>query len=385
MSTDQLSRDPAKAAEILATLQEKDQNETICRYPTCNTVRQVTTGTGRPSAYCDNPEHTPVSNHRARASLRAIAAGVILESTPKREVLPLPPAGVASMESLRSSVVSGMMQLQSNLERYVTTLAEMADPDLAAAQIQTTLDRAETRIAEALQSASAERSLRLAAEAASITARQEAEAERDAAEIAISKMEEAEARTKRIEAEAEQHIMEIQAERDRTIDRLRVETQLKIEEIQIQAKEAVAQAQTAAALAQEEAKLADARAHDAETEARSRVATAEQLVSEARAMVQREQAQGDQLRTDLADARSHAEADRVESRAALERERTEARTILDRERTEVDRLRGDLTAARLQIERVTTRADQLAALTDELRTQLVQKSQMTEREMGSEQ
>ncbi len=99
--------------------------------------------------------HTPVANHRARASLRSTAMGVPSEGTSKRETPLL--QGVAPVESLRTSVISRITQLQSDMERYLTTLVEIADP-IAAAHIQTTLDRAESRIAEAQESASAERS-----------------------------------------------------------------------------------------------------------------------------------------------------------------------------------------------------------------------------------
>src|SRR5579883_1820370 len=74
MSTQDVFHDPIAAAEILAAVQEKDQNESVCRYPTCYEPRQATTRTGRPSAYCQNPEHTALTNHRTRQQLKAIAA-----------------------------------------------------------------------------------------------------------------------------------------------------------------------------------------------------------------------------------------------------------------------------------------------------------------------
>src|SRR6266702_5944890 len=210
MMSTELAKDPIGAAEQLAALEEKDKDETRCSYPTCREPRQGTTGTGRPSAYCDNPKHTAVSNHRARQQLQKLASGTP-EAAPKREII-TPAVGIVNVESLRGSVVNEMRQLQGNLERYVSTLAEITDPDISVAQLQATQDRAEARIAEAQQSVSAERSLRLAAEATSNAARKESQAEREAAEQAISAMEEAEAKTKRIEEAAEQHVAQIQAE-----------------------------------------------------------------------------------------------------------------------------------------------------------------------------
>lgn len=85
------------------------------------------------------------------------------------------------------------------------------------------------------------------------------------------------------------------------------------------------------------------------------------------------------LATTIAEARTHAEADRAAT-AVLARERAEvdrlrgelvAATTTAREqaasdRSEMDRLRGELAASR-------TRADRLAEANDQLRTQLLQR------------
>lgn len=381
MSTDPtLPRDASAAADVLAALVLKDQDEIICRYPTCHNPRRAETGTGRPSAYCDNPEHTAVSNHRARNMLKQLASGAGQETTSKREQ----PAGVIPVESLRSSVLQGMTQLQGALERYVSTLVEIADPDISAAQIQAIIDQANVRIADAQQAMSAERSLRLAAESASVAARQEAQAEREAAETAIEQMEAAEVRTQRIQEEAEQQIADVQAERDATVEGITTQAQQQIEESYRQAKQSVAEAEAATATAQEEARRAEGRAHDAEVDARTRIATSEQLVREAAATLERERAEVDRLRGELATTIA-------EFRIRAEAERTEAATLLQRERTEVDRLRGELVAVttnareqatadheemkRLREELATsrTRADRLAESHDQLRVQLLER------------
>ncbi len=381
MSTDQmLPKDPIAAADLLTALVLKDQDETICRYPTCHNPRRQETGMGRPSAYCNDSDHTAVSNHRARASLKAIAAGVVQETVVKQER----PTGIVPVESLRSSVLQGMTQLQGSLERYITTLVEISDPDVSVAQIQATLDRADTRIAEALQNASTERSLRLAADAASVAARQEAQAEREAAELAIVHMEEAEAKTQRVIEESEQQIIVVQAERDETIARMHGEAKQQIDEAFQQAKEAVASAEAATVTAQEEARQANARAHDAEVDARTRIATAERLVSEANATLDRERAEVDRLRGEI-------EKTITEARRRAEEDRTEAAALLKREREEVDRLRGELvsvttnargqaTADRGEMDRLReelgamrTRADRLAELNDDLRAKLMER------------
>lgn len=359
MSTESLTKDPTRAAEILAALGEKDQNETVCRYPTCDLPRTITTGSGRPSAYCDNPDHNAVSNHRARASLRTIATGATA-TTPKREASPptVMVGGAAPVETLRASIVNRIVQLQSDMERYLTTLAEIADPDAAAAQIQTTLDRAEARIAEAQQNASSERALRLAADTTRLAAQTEANAEREAAEQAIQRMEEIEERLQRQKEDFEQQIAEMRSAHEQALTNARTETQKKIQTIEKQSLEAVTLARAATTKAQEETKLATAKAHEAETTAHAQVAAAEQLLAEARVNLDRERSEVDRLR------KEHAEAV-TNMRTQAEAERSQARIDLDRERGEVDQLRKELATLR-------TRADQLLATNEKLQTDLVQ-------------
>ncbi len=378
MSVDQLAKDPARAAEILADLEKKDTEATACRYPTCQEPRQTAPSTGRPAVYCLNPEHNPVTNHRARQYLKDLAAGVTPETAvATRESSK--PAGMPPVESLRNSVIGRITQLQSEMERYLVALTEIADPDLSAAQIRAALDQADARVAAAQQDVSTERSLRLAAETARMAAQEEARAEREAAEQAIGRMEEAEARRQSLLKETRQQIAEIQAERDETVERLRVEAQqqreeaeLRIAEIQaehtaiverlhVKQEETEQQARKAIAEAQENVRQANIQAH----EARVQAATASGQVLDARAALDRERAEVDRLRDELAvtrkDARERAEADRAEASIAL-----------DRERAEIERLRDELALTR-------TRADQLAAQADGLRAQLVQ-AQITEKE-----
>jgi colicin import membrane protein len=357
MSVDQqLPQDPAAAAEILAALPAKDADDTVCRYPTCHQPRVPVTGTGRPGAYCSNPDHTALTNHRARQHLRAIAARTTTETTASvdRPVL----EGLAPVESLRRSVVNQITHLRSGLDHYVATLTRLADPELSAAQIQAAIDRAEARVAEAQQSASTERSLRLAAETACAAAQEEARTEREAAEQAIRRMEEAEERAQQMAEEQERHLVALQTEHARELERLRTEMQQRQEAIQQQASEALAAERAATVAAQQQAREAEARAGEAEREMRAQTAIAERLVQEAQTALERERAEVDRLRTDLTESKA-------EARARAEADRQEARTTLERERAEVDRLRTDLAAAY-------TRVEQLTASNDQLRTQWLQ-------------
>lgn len=363
MSLEQkLTIDPVQAASILATLETKD--ETLCRYPICQELRQASTGTGRPAVYCSDPDHNAVTSHRARQQLKATAALETQQETPaKRESAPHPAS--APVESLRNSVLGRITLLQGDLERYVSVLVEMSDPDVIAAQIRSALDQAETRIAEAVQNASTERSLRLSAENASVAARNEAQAERDAAELAISHMEDAEAKTLRVIEETKQQIIATQVERDETIMRVRDEAQHQIEETLQQTKKTIAKAEDAMATAKDEAQQANTRAHDAEVDAHSRIETAERLVSEANATLDRERTEVDRLRQELSDTIA-------ESRRQLEATHADSVSSSERERVERERLWNELVYTRKQLEQVTDRADKLATTNDTLRDKLLE-------------
>src|SRR6266700_3301294 len=374
MEPTQLPRtnDSDEAAAILAGLQEKKEAGLLCLYPDCLNERQPSTGkSGRRKGYCSLEEHNITTAFQERQRLKALVEGTAQESSP--------PAGKGSPTTLKESIISHILHLQEEVPQYLTALREIEDPDLVLSQIQAVEDQASARIADAEGRVSTERSLRLAAEKA-----------RETDESAIEEMEEAEERARRQAEEAERQITEIQAEKNRAIDQVQAETQRQLEEIQRQAREAIAQAQTATDEALVQAREADMRANTAETEARERVAAAERLESLANANLERERAeahtQTERLQVELADTRKQTETERNAFRTEMERlrqdltdarrlaeaGRSEAHTNLERERAEVGRLRQDLTEERQRTEQVTQRADRLAAVTDELRAQLLQ-------------
>ena len=334
-----LPRDPLQAAAILATLEHKNENE--CCYPTCHDPRQTATGTGRPPAFCSNSRHNAVNAHRARQQLLAAATEASTTQQSKRN---LPSAPMAkSAESIRGSVLNRIALLQSDLERYVEILLEMSDPEISAAQIQAVLDQANSRVAEIQQALSSEQALRLQTEKDLVVAQKQVQVEREAAEQAITHMEEVETDAQRRMDEAEQRIKEIQRERDTTLEHLRTEAQQQIAKIEQQAKEAVAQAE----------------------QARAQATAAERLVNEAHASLERERTEIDRLRKELEEVRTRAQAD-------LQEERRRDQADQEHERAETDRLREELATIRKQAEQATTRADTLASVNDQLRSQLIQ-------------
>lgn len=357
------TKNPVQAAALLAELESKDPNE--CSYPGCHQPRQVTIGTGRPSTYCSNQQHNAVNAHRVRQRLMAVVSA--WETTNTQVVKPgsSPTASAnVSAESLRGSVLSRIQLLQADLERYVATLTEMSDPEISAAQIQAVLDQANARVADMQQALSNEQALRLKAEKDLLVVQKQAQNERDAAEQAIQRMEEVEAEAQEQLRQAEARIIDIQTERDATIERERLESQQRIQDIQMQANNALREARNETAKAQEEGRLA----HAAALEARTQATTAERLIKEAQSSLERERAEIDRLRKELEEVRTRAQVD-------LEQERRRAQADRDRERADMDRLREEVMAARKLVEQVTTRADTLATTNDQLRAQLLQQHQ----------
>ncbi|HET8840801.1 MAG TPA: hypothetical protein VFN35_05005 [Ktedonobacteraceae bacterium] len=377
-------KDPAVATGILEDLAQKDLDETICRYPTCQQPR-VAPGAGRPSAYCDNKEHTALNNHRARQALKTLALNKPPVEAEGADESASPVVAIHQVESLRGSVVNGMVQLQNNLERYLETLKTIADPDIASAQLQAATARLDSRLADMQERLSTEISLRLAADASRQAAQEESTSSKDAADLAINKMEEAEARTLYIQEEAAQQLATLTEETEQQIASARRDAQHAIEVVEQEAKSAVEQAQA-------ETHQAQRQAQEAEMNSRTQVAAAERLVQEAQKALEQERAEVQRLRADLADTRSQSKADRDQAQNALEQERAEvqrlrttlvqvqaqanadrdqAQKALEQERAEVQRLRTELARVEGQRDQTTKRADQLAAENDELRKKQV--------------
>ena len=365
MSSDAtLPKDSLQAAAILAGLENKPPDE--CNYPTCHEPKQATAGTGRPSAYCSNPKHTAVNAHRARQQLSAaVAAAETPPTSIQQSKRTSFPAQAVSPESLRGSVLNRILLLQTDMERYVTVLAEMSDPEISAAQIQAVLDQATSRVAEMQHSLSSEQALRLKAEKDLQVAQEQTQAEREAAEQAIQRMEEVETNAQEQIQQAEGRIREIQSERDATVERERLEAEKRITETQTQMNTALREARSEMTKAQEEMRIANA----ATLEARAQAATAERLISEAQSSLERERIETDRLREELKEVRTQAQAD-------LQEERRRAEVDREREQAQTDRLRSELATTRKQVEQATTRADTLATANDQLRDQLFLQGQI---------
>ncbi len=364
-----LPKDAGTARHILDTLVIKDQDETICRYPTCPKSRKAPENGGKPPAYCENTLHTPQRNLRARLYLEDLA-----KELPPTFLETEQPVTAAQVQSLREKTLAELQRFSGQLSQYVAGLKELADPEITVAQIEAAQHRADALIAVSQEKVETERSLRLAAEHARDTAQRDAQAARDEAALAIAKMQEIETHVTQQQQAYALQIVTLQQEHEQIIETIRAEAQQRIEEIQRQADQAIARAQDATTTAEEEVQHARMRAHDAETETRMQIEHANHLVAEAQATLRREQEEVLRLRQErddvVADARTRAETDRKEIqqiREALTRENLDAHTRADDDRTEIQRLRESLKVA-------TMRADDLARANDGLRTQLLQET-----------
>ena len=364
-----LPKDPKVAQQILDALVLKDQDDQICRYPTCSNLRRLAENGGKPPSYCEDPLHTPVRNSRARTYLENL-----VKELPSNFLETEQPITTTTVQSLRDKVLVELSRFSDQLSQYLTGLKELSDPEIAAAQIEAAQHRADALIAAAQERVETERSLRLSAENSRDTAQRDAQAAREEAALAITKLQEVETRAQQQQEAHAFQITTLQQEHEQAIEVMQTEAQQTIEAIQQQADKAVARVQEAVALAEENAQQATMRAHDAEAKARMQIEGANHLVTEAQAALRREQDEVARLRqenaTATAEARSHAETDRAEIqqlRTTLTATISDARTRADDDRTEIQRLRESLNTAN-------KRADDLALANDQLRTQLIQET-----------
>ena len=360
-----LPRDAIAAQQLLAELAVKDQNDVICRYPTCFEPRRTSENGGRPPAFCANAKHTPLTNSRARAYVKDLA-----NELPHASIETEQPATTLIVQSLQGTTLVRMEQFQEVFGKYVAAIRELSDPEVAAAQIEAAQHRANALIAAAQEKVGTERSLRLLAEQVQATAQQEALNAREEAARALTEMRVAEERARLQQEEYERTVVELQQVHRDAIEAIRKEAQEQIKGVKQQASDEISLAHAASVVAQEETRTANERAHDAQIEARLAIASAEKQVQEVNLALLREQGEVTRLREELTavtkEAQNRAETDLEE----IQRLRAELRqTILDA-RTRAGDDRGEIQQLRESLAGATKRADDLAISNDSLRSQL---------------
>ncbi|MGI5162690.1 hypothetical protein ACQEVJ_46400, partial [Microbispora sp. CA-102843] len=173
------------------TSKTADEPRVTCRYPGCEEPPESADGPGRPPAYCANPAHNATTAFRRRRELAAQAEG---RPAPVEDLdRPVTMGQARAAELLRATEQLAVRTL-GELERVVSELRTIADPDAAAAEVAGVQATAAEQVAAAeARAVQAERVASLAAAGAE-TARAEREQADAVAEEALRSADEAEER-----------------------------------------------------------------------------------------------------------------------------------------------------------------------------------------------
>lgn len=156
--TDQPDTPPAEAG---TTTDETPR----CAYPGCGSPPEPKAAgtTGPAPKYCDRSDHTALTAYRARKRADAPTTAAV----PQVEDDDRPVTSAAAQAiTVREDLATGIERLRTDLERYVTLLQTIGDPEAAEAQMVAVGADAESRIATATNLAAGEKNRRLNAEAA---------------------------------------------------------------------------------------------------------------------------------------------------------------------------------------------------------------------------
>jgi chromosome segregation ATPase len=281
-----------------------------CRYPGCTREPEPTRGPGRPTQFCNDPEHNKTTAFHARRRIKkdaAAAAGQVTTEDPARPV----DYSAARTRELLPIAQRLASELKTTLGGLVEQLETLTDPGAAAVEVETTQAAAAEAVAEAETARlSADKERREAVEQRE-DADELAEEAQEAARQAKDAQERTEAQAAQKVEEAKAAARQARAEATRQIDQARTQAQAKAEEIEAAAAQRVEEAEAAARQARDEA----TRQIDQAEEAR-RAAQAEAARHKATAQA----AQADRERL----IKEHSQ-DRERWRTTLEEERTEFR------------------------------------------------------------
>src|SRR5260370_14950662 len=132
-----------EAQRFLAVIEKKDQDPTLCRFPTCRKPRRpAPEGGGNIPVFCGEEGHTSLANSRLRASIKKLSQGI---KTPRLETEP--PVTPQMVQVLEEDALVQMKRALHAFGLYVAAVEEIADPEIAAAQIEAAHFRAESQIA----------------------------------------------------------------------------------------------------------------------------------------------------------------------------------------------------------------------------------------------
>jgi hypothetical protein len=355
-----------------------------CGFPGC-TRPVLRTGTpGRPSEYCDLPEHTRWRAWRERQRIREAE----IQDASVTVTKPVQGGGSSAAhgraEELTDRIRLLVTELSASLTGVVRELGTMTDPATVAAELEAVRTDAARGIAQAqAELAKAEQRRRAVqrsceqAEAAAqdaVTAAEQAEldvaAARDAQRAAVAEAQQAAQRAEdeiaTVKVEAEDEIAAIRRDAADLTEQARVRAEERIEQAQRDAAkqviDATRQAEERVRQAQQERDTAVAAGRASELAA----GRAEQSATDARADTERLRAELTQVRQELTDLRRSMDVRLREQAAGFARD-------LDRQRTEAaDTLRAAVRAA-----------DERVAALDEVKSQLLARAQRAEAQLDA--
>ncbi|MFJ4851698.1 hypothetical protein ACIP64_40940, partial [Streptomyces sp. NPDC088733] len=187
-----------------------------CQFPGCGNPPEPKDPTvpGPAPKYCVREDHNPLTAYRAKKRKAAGPAGTRPVQEPDTDH---PVTGAAAdAVNVREEVLREVTALRADLDRYLTLLQTVSDPEAAEAQMLAVQSDADARIASAEQRADAERSRRLTAEAVARAAEDAKTAAEEATEQAVRELDAArqqfEADAARVKTSAEQAIATARAE-----------------------------------------------------------------------------------------------------------------------------------------------------------------------------
>jgi colicin import membrane protein len=340
-----------------------------CGMPGCSAAPVPgKTRVGRPPEYCADPEHTPVAAWRARQAAKSKATGrpVLVEARPVD--------AARDRASAIKAQLTGMVEvLRDQLEEVVEALGQTADPDAAAAEIESITSEAAERVAAAVARA-------VRAEAA----QRRAEIERDQADAVAVEATETAVTLQTALAEASELVTALTAqveglqEEQATERAAAAATQARLDGDLSEARTRISFLEDEAADAQAAHDLEVTARISAEEAARDARAVAEEhaaLAREAAATVAAVREQVTALTGQLAEVR--ADAERAAAAAGVERERLAAEVAATRAQViEADRARAAAEA------RAETARGETAALAERLESYRVAAETRTEELRG---
>jgi chromosome segregation ATPase len=355
-----------------------------CGFPGCTRPVLRTGAPGRPSEYCDLPEHTRWRAWRERQRIREAETQDSSVTVTKTAQGSGSSAAHGRAEELTDRIRLLVTELTTSLTGVVQELGTMTDPATVAAELDAVRTEAARGIAQAqAELAKAEQRRRAAARSCeqAEAATQDAIVAAEQAELDVAAAREAQraavAEAQEVARRADDEIATVKVEAEDEIAAIRRDAADLTEQARVRAEERIEQAQRAAAeQIADAARQADEQINAAQRERDAAVAAgraaelatgrAEQSATDAKADTERLRAELAQVRQELTDLHRSVEVRGREQAAGFERD-------LERQRTEAaDTLRAAVRAA-----------DERVAALDEVKSQLLARAQRAEAQLDA--